>query len=104
MVDEPVRGAFPDPSFYSLPGIDQLRAWLRGVAPRVPLSHLIGLRPTQLGSGSATLTLPASPSLQAFDGHVDALILLQDALECAVVTGAPPATDVRTGVLAFTAS
>ncbi len=99
MVDEPVRGGFPDPSFYSLPGIDQARAWLRGWAPRVPLSHLIGLRPTQVGSGTATLTMPASPSLQTFEGNVEGLILLQDALEFAVLTGAPPATEVRTGVL-----
>jgi uncharacterized protein (TIGR00369 family) len=100
VVDEPVRGGFPDPSFYSLPGSEQARAWLRGLAPRVPLSHLIGIRPTQVGSGSATLTMPASPWLQSFDGTVEGLTLLQHALEFAVLTGAPPGTEVRTAALA----
>ena len=29
VVSEPVRGGFPDPSFSSLPGIEQARAWAR---------------------------------------------------------------------------
>ena len=98
VVDEPVRGRFPDPSFYSLPGIEQARAWLRGLTPRSPLSHLTGLRPTEVGSGSATLTMPASPWLQLFDGTIDTRLLAQDALEFAVLTTAPAATGVRTGV------
>jgi uncharacterized protein (TIGR00369 family) len=99
VVDEPVRGGFPDPSFYSLPGIDQARAWLRGWAPTAPLAHLIGIRPTQVGSGTATVTMPASPSLQSFEGHVEGMILMQDAMAFAVLTGAPPATEVRATVL-----
>jgi uncharacterized protein (TIGR00369 family) len=99
VVDEPVRGGFPDPSFYSLPGIEQTRAWLRGWAPASPLVHLIGVRPTQVGSGTATVTMPASPSLQSFEGHVEGMILMQDSMALAVLTGAPPATEVRATVL-----
>jgi uncharacterized protein (TIGR00369 family) len=98
VVDEPVRGAFPDASFYSLAGLDQMRAWLRGQAPRVPLSHLTGIRPTQVGPGSVTETMPTSPALQTFDGNIEGLILLQDTLEAAVMTTAPAAHEVRTGV------
>ena len=76
MVEEPVRGRLPDPSFWSLPGIDQARARLRGIVPRSPLSHLIGLRLTQVGAGSATVTMPATPWLQNYDGAVDTRILL----------------------------
>jgi class 3 adenylate cyclase len=101
VVDEPVRGGFPDPSFYSLPGIEQARAWLRGKAPRSPLSHLVGIRTTQVGSGTATLTLPASPWLGSFDGTLDVRILVQGALEFAALTSAPPASQVRTVSLAL---
>lgn len=75
-----------------------MRAWLRGQAPRVPLSHLTGIRPTQVGPGSVTETMPTSPALQLFDGNIEALIMLQDTLEAAVLTTAPAANEVRTGV------
>ena len=100
VVDEPVRGGFPDRSFYSLSGLDQMRAWLRGQAPRAPLSHLTGIRPTQVGPGSVTETMPTSPALQTFDGNIEGLILLQDTLEAAVLTTAPAAHEVRTAVFA----
>jgi hypothetical protein len=63
MQGEAVRGGFPDPGFGSLPGIERARAYLHFLAPRAPLSHLIGIRGTQVGPGSATVTMPASPWL-----------------------------------------
>ncbi|MGH9043169.1 MAG: PaaI family thioesterase, partial [Acidimicrobiia bacterium] len=99
MVDEPLRGGFPDPSFYSQTGIEQVRGWMRSMAPRAPLSQLTGIRATQVGAGTTTCTMPASPALQAFDGHVEGLALLQAAMELAVLTGAPAATDVRIAVM-----
>lgn len=39
MLNEPVRGGYPDPGLLSLPGIEQARAQLRGLVPR---SHLLG--------------------------------------------------------------
>jgi len=95
IVDEPVRGSLPDPSFGSLPGIDRARAWLRGVAPPPPLHHLTGPRLTQVGSGTAVGTIPASPWLQMIDGSIDAGILMEASLAFAVLTGAPGGTDVR---------
>jgi hypothetical protein len=95
VIDEPVRGSLPDPSFGSLPGIDRARAWLRGVAPRGPLHHLTGVRLTQVGSGTAVLAMPATPWLQTFDGFVDSRILVETGLAFAVLTGAPAGTDVR---------
>lgn len=101
MVDEPVRGRVPDPSFWSLSGIDRARAYLRGVVPRSPLSHLIGFRLTQVGAGSATLTVPASPWLQLGGGIVDVRVLLEEALGLAVLSGAPPGHEVRTAALSI---
>src|SRR5688500_20367020 len=60
MQGEAVRGGFPDPGFGSLPGVDRARAYLQLFVPRPPLHHLIGLRPSQIGPGSANLTMPAS--------------------------------------------
>ena len=95
MIDEPVRGSLPDPSFGSLPGIDRARAWLRGVVPPGPLHHLTGLRLTQVGAGSAVGTMPATPWVQMIDGSIDFRILMEAGLAFAVLTGAPGGTDVR---------
>jgi class 3 adenylate cyclase len=96
VVQEPVRGGLPDPSFHSLAGIEKARALLRGQIPRVPLSHLTGILPSQVGSGAATFTMPATPWLQAQDGGLDLEILAHVALDVAVLTTAPPASEVRT--------
>ncbi len=101
VVDEPVRGHLPDPSFYSLPGIEQARAWVRGDAPTVPLSHLMGFRLTQIGTGNATATQPATPALQSsHDGAVEGLTLMLETMTLAVLTGAPPASSVRAAAFA----
>jgi uncharacterized protein (TIGR00369 family) len=84
---------------FTLPGIDQARAQLRGLVPRSPLSHLVGYRVTQVGSGSATLSMPASPWLQHADGTLEVRILAEAALATAALTAAPPATDVTTATL-----
>lgn len=96
MVDEVVRGSLPPPGFYSLSGMEQARAFLRGLVPSTPLVRLIGHRPTQMGSGSATLTMPASPWLQFGDGSIDIKILMEEALGVAVLTGAPPGARIVT--------
>jgi len=99
MLSEPVRGGFPDPGLLMLPGIEQARAELRGLVPRSPLSHLVGYRLTQVSSGSATLSMPASPWLQHADGTVEVRILVAEALTMAGTTAAPPATEVTTATL-----
>ena len=101
MRDEPVRGGFPDPSFYAQAGIEQARAWQQNRTPHDPLSHLTGIRPTQVRAGAVTLTMPASPWLATHDGAVNVEILLQDALEFAVLTGLPPDHEMRTASLVY---
>lgn len=102
MIDEPVRGGFPEPGFYALPGIDQARAYLRRQVPRPPLSHLLGIQVTQVGSGTATCTMPASPWLQTATTVVDATALIEVAMSLAVLTTVGRATSVRTAGLTFT--
>jgi len=99
VLGEPVRGSLPPPDFYSLPGIEQARAWLRGSLPATPLARLVGYRPTQVGSGSATLTMAASPWLQFGEGTVDLKILIEEAMGVAVLTGSPPATFMATAAM-----
>jgi uncharacterized protein (TIGR00369 family) len=99
VVDEPVRGYFPDPSLYSLAGIDQYRAYLRRIVPPAPLSHLIGFRLTDLASGAAVLTLPLSPWLQLGDGTVEVDLLVEIALHTAFVTTTPPGHEPVTSSL-----
>jgi class 3 adenylate cyclase len=102
MLDEPARGGFPEPGFYGLPGIDQARAYLRRRVPRPPLSHLFGIRVTQVGAGTATCTMPASPWLQAATGVVDAAALVEVAMSIAVLTTVPTGADFRTAGLTYT--
>jgi class 3 adenylate cyclase len=102
VIDEPARGGFPEPGFYALPGIDQARAYLRRLVPRPPLSHLLGIRVTQVGAGIATCTMPASPWLQASTGAVDPTALVEVAMSTAVLTTAPPGAHVRTAGLSYT--
>jgi uncharacterized protein (TIGR00369 family) len=82
-------------------GLDQARALMRGEAPRPPVSHLTGWRITQVGSGSATLTMPVSPWLRVPNGQQDMPILIETALSIAAMTGAPPGAVMRTAALSI---
>jgi acyl-coenzyme A thioesterase PaaI-like protein len=97
--NEPVRGGLPDPSFYGLPGMEQAQALLRGLVPTPPYGRLVGHRMTQVAPGSATATATASPWLQHTDGTLDLKTTIDGALHCAVLSGAAPATEVRTATL-----
>ena len=99
ITDEPVRGGFPDPAFSSLSGMDRARAYLQDHVLRPPIVHLSGARLTQVGSGSASGTIPATPWLQTADGTMDVKIAAVELLEFAVMTGIPPATEVRTAAM-----
>jgi uncharacterized protein (TIGR00369 family) len=101
VIDEVVRGSIPPPGFYSLSGLEQARSFLRGLVPATPLARLVGYRLTQMGSGSATLTMPASPWLQFADGTVDIKILVEEALGVAVLTSAPGATRAVTTAMSM---
>jgi uncharacterized protein (TIGR00369 family) len=98
---EPVRGSVPDRSFLSLAGIDRCRALLRLEVPAPPLARLIGMRTTQLGAGSATVTTPAIPWLNRGDGTIDVSILIQSALTLATLTSAPAGTEAVPATLSI---
>ena len=95
-----MRGVLPEPGFYALSGLDQLRAFSRRLVPRVPASHLVGYRLTQVSSGSATVTMPASIWLQTAS-HLEYTMLVEMALRAAILSTAPPATEVRTAALSL---
>ena len=101
MLQEPVRGGYPDPSFFSLSGMDQARRAMRGQMALPPLHHLVGHRLTQVGSGTATGTQQATPWLQTVDGTVDFRFIMESAAYYAALTGAPPATAVQASALAI---
>ena len=101
-----MRGGYPDPALFALPGIEQLRASLDGRAPRHPLSHLTGIKLTEVGAGKATFVMPASPWLRTPEGVVTlgTLAVLADGpLACAVLTALPPATASTTAELTLRA-
>ena len=102
MIDEPARGGFPEPGFSALPGIERARAYLRRLVPRPPLSHLLGIRVTQVGSGAATCTMPASPWLQTSSAVLDPMALVENVVSMAALTTVPAGTLVRTAALSVT--
>ncbi|HZI38146.1 MAG TPA: PaaI family thioesterase, partial [Acidimicrobiia bacterium] len=100
MLDEPVRGGFPDPPFFSLSGLDQMRAFQRGLVLPSPVSHLMGFRLTQVGSGTAVASLPISPWLQLGDGTVDIKIPIEVAARVAAMTTVPGGYEANTATMA----
>lgn len=104
---EPVRGGYPDPRiFLGLSGLDQIRAFLKGLAPPPPISHLTGLRPTEVGPGTCTFVMPSTPGLLSPPGwmQLGTLAMLADSsLGCAVQTALPPATPYTTAEMSLSA-
>jgi uncharacterized protein (TIGR00369 family) len=100
VIDEPVRGGLPDLSFFSLPGIEQVRAVQRGFAPRPPLGHLLGIGSTHVEPGTVTCGMPASASqIDSPAGTVQLLVLIETTLHAAAVSGAPAGTRVETATM-----
>lgn len=96
MLDEQVRGSVPDPSLFSLTGLEQIRAFTRGLMPSTPSTHLLGYRVTQVSSGTAVLTQRVSPWFEVYEGFVELVMVAESAVYTAALTVAPPATSVRT--------
>ena len=82
-------------------GIDQLRAFQRGLVPSAPVSHLVGTRLTQVGSGTGVISLPLSPWLQLGDGTVDFKIAAWLAAYSAVISTAPAGYEVIPATAVF---
>jgi uncharacterized protein (TIGR00369 family) len=51
-------------------GLDTLRGLVSGDLPRPPLSHLLGMRPTEADEGSCSFTMPANAWLTSPTGLV----------------------------------
>lgn len=101
---EPVRGGFPEPGLFLSSGIDQLRAIIQGRCPRAPIGRLTGMRPVEVGAGSACFAMPASRWLLSPQGVIanGTLAVLADGpLGCAVQTTLPPATPYTTSELSL---
>jgi uncharacterized protein (TIGR00369 family) len=98
--EEPVRGGYPDLQiFFGLSGLDQIRAFLARLAPKPPIGHLTGMRPTEVGPGMSTFEMPASGWLLSTPGW----ILADGPLGSAVQTALPAATPYTTAEMSLTA-
>jgi len=80
---------------YSLPGLEQWRAFQTGRAPRSPLHRLTGYRLpgyrlTRADSGAVVLTLPRPDWLQRADCTIDVSVLIELASAGAATTVTGP--------------
>ena len=99
-----VAAADPHPALFALSGIEQLRAFLDGRAPKPPIGHLTGMDLTDVGLGTAAFSMPASRWLLSPQGliSVGTLAILADGpLGCAVQSALPPATAYATSELSL---
>jgi uncharacterized protein (TIGR00369 family) len=102
---EPARGTFANPAVAALPGIEQLRCFLSGRLPLAPIARLTGRRLVDVGTGTATFTMPATDWILGPKGrvHTGMLVLLADApLLCAVQSTLPSFTFCTTAELSMT--
>ena len=92
---EPVRGSLPDPSLLSLSGLEQLRAYMRGLVLDTPLYRLLGSRVTQVSSGTAVVHQQISPWFDVYDGFIDLTPTAEYVVDVTARTGAPPGVYLR---------
>jgi uncharacterized protein (TIGR00369 family) len=103
---EPVRGDVMPPAVFSLSGMDQILAWKKGYVPMPPLAHLTGIEMGDVGDGTATFTMPASPWFLPPQGAISIgmlTVLADPPLGCAIQTKLPPALPYITAELSLTA-
>jgi uncharacterized protein (TIGR00369 family) len=101
---EPVRGAYPDLKVMGLSGLEQLRRFIRLQGPKPPIHYLTGMRPTEIGPGTSTFTMPVTPWLISPPGYVQlgTLTVLADGpLGCAVQATLPPMTAYTTAEISM---
>jgi uncharacterized protein (TIGR00369 family) len=90
---------------FGLDGIERMRALARAQMPAPPIQRLTGLRPGQVGAGTAEFTMPASAWLAGPAGTISGgvlAILADAALGCALQTELGPATPFTTSELSLT--
>jgi uncharacterized protein (TIGR00369 family) len=95
VLNEPVRGAHTEPGFYSLSGLEQLRASLRGHFPLVPVFRLMGGRITQVSSGTVVFIQSLSPWFELNHGFVELSFVAEMSVFVTAVSTAPPGVRVR---------
>jgi uncharacterized protein (TIGR00369 family) len=102
--EEPVRGgAFPK-ELFGLSGVEQVRYLAHGRVESPPISHLTGMRLTEVGIGNVSFVMPITDWLKAPQGLMTAgeiAILADGALACAIQTVLPPATRYTTTELSI---
>lgn len=101
---EPARGGFPDPRLFGLPGAEQIRAIMDGRAPRPPISHLTGMRPTEVDAGHAVFTMPATGWLCSPQGIIPGgvhAVLADGPFGCALQGALPGGTPYTTADLSM---
>jgi hypothetical protein len=62
---EPAGGALWGSEVNGLSGVEMLRAFVEHRLPDPPVTRLAGLRPSEVGLGSASASMPASPWWQS---------------------------------------
>lgn len=101
-LDEPHRGSIGDMRAFQLPGLETARRYVRGELPGAPINRLTGLRPTDVGLGKATFSMPVTRWYEDCFGLIWAGVfaLFADApLGIAIYTGLPPGKTVATSEL-----
>jgi uncharacterized protein (TIGR00369 family) len=102
--EQPI-GGYPDPAALGLSGHERLSRFARGEAPAPPLSHLTGARVAEIGSGTASASMPASEWLLNSAGVIGGgtLAIVADiAFGCSIETELPAATPYTTAELSLT--
>jgi class 3 adenylate cyclase len=97
VLNEAVRGVLPESGFFSLTGLEQIRAYLQRKLPSTPHNRVLGYRLTQASAGSAVISQPLAPWFEIYDGYVDLTATAEMSIWITASTVAPPAT-VRTPV------
>jgi uncharacterized protein (TIGR00369 family) len=101
---EPVRGGYPEPATFALPGAEQLHAMLAGQTPRPPISRLTGMQLVEVGEGTAAFRIPLTEWLCAPQGAISIgpITMPADAaVACAIQTVLGPATPFTTSELSL---
>jgi uncharacterized protein (TIGR00369 family) len=102
--NEPVHGGTCPRELFGLSGVEQIRLIVNGKVPIPPIGHLTGMRPTEVGVGSATFAMPITDWLQTPQGLTTAgevAILADGPLGCAIQSVLAPATGYTTTELSI---
>jgi uncharacterized protein (TIGR00369 family) len=102
--DEPHRGGYAPPELLALSGREQLQAMIEGRVPLPPMHHLTGARPTEVGAGTCTFTMPSTGWLASPTGVISGGVLaaLADGpLGCAIQSTLPAGTVYTTSELSM---